>query len=119
MNRKERVGKRIKTIRLELGYNMREFGEKISKDNPPSNSIVSRWEKGISLPSAGRLKAIAELGNTTVNHLLFYKTKEEIQLDVYKMFFEEIESKSKKIEEYEIKNLVKSYKRTLEELENE
>ena len=45
------TGERIKRIRLKKG-------------------IISRWENGFSLPNKERLKAIEELGNTTVNQLL-------------------------------------------------
>lgn len=71
---KYEVGQRIKAIRLSKGKNLREFGELISKglseQNIVSDSIVSRWEKGVSIPNAKRLKKIAELGNITPNELL-------------------------------------------------
>lgn len=69
------VGKRIKNIRLNKSKNLREFGELISKnlkeDKNISDSIVSRWEKGVSIPSAKRLKEIANIGNVSVNYLLY------------------------------------------------
>ena len=69
------VGKRIKNIRLNKSKNLREFGELISKnlkeDKNISDSIVSRWEKGVSIPSAKRLKEIADIGNVSVNYLLY------------------------------------------------
>lgn len=72
---KVEVGKRIKNIRLENSKNLREFGELISKNLGEnkyiSDSIVSRWEKGTSVPSAKRLKEIAEIGNVSVNFLLY------------------------------------------------
>lgn len=61
------LGERIKHIRIELGLTMKEFGEKF---NPPaSDSIVSRWERGISSPNSKRLKSIAELGNVSARYL--------------------------------------------------
>ncbi|MDU0434834.1 helix-turn-helix transcriptional regulator [Staphylococcus haemolyticus] len=72
---KTEVGKRIKNIRLNQSKNLREFGELISKnlneEKPVSDSIVSRWEKGISIPSAKRLKEIANIGNVSTNYLLY------------------------------------------------
>ena len=65
---KQEVGNRIKAIRLNNSYNLREFGEKI--DNA-ADSIVSRWEKGKSLPNNKRLKLISEIGNVTVDYLLY------------------------------------------------
>lgn len=76
---KESIGKRIELIRRNLGDNMREFGERIANhlnidlDDAPSDSIVSRWEKGKSIPSPERLKAIAELGRISVEELLYGK----------------------------------------------
>lgn len=61
------LGKKIKKIRLEHGLNLREFGEKI---NNSSDSLVSRWEKGHSIPRQDRLKKIAEFTNITVEELL-------------------------------------------------
>jgi len=64
---KKKIGSRIKIIRNELGLTMNEFGKKF---NPPaSDSIVSRWERGISSPKSERLKKIAELGNVSTFYL--------------------------------------------------
>ncbi|WP_180553071.1 helix-turn-helix domain-containing protein [Staphylococcus haemolyticus] len=79
------VGKRIKNIRLNNRKNLREFGELIShnlnEEKVISDSIVSRWEKGVSIPSAKRLKEIADIGNVTINFLLYGEnvTYEEIE----------------------------------------
>ena len=61
------LGNRIKQHRQDKGMNMREFGEYI--DNA-SDSIVSRWERNISVPNAKRLKLIADDMNITVTELL-------------------------------------------------
>lgn len=79
-NKKE-VGNRIKMIRQSLGMTMAEFGALVDKKAPASDSIVSRWEKGTSIPSSKRLKTIAELGNTTVAYLL-RPTDGEISMDI-------------------------------------
>ncbi|HDA7079079.1 TPA: helix-turn-helix transcriptional regulator, partial [Staphylococcus aureus] len=75
MDKKTDIGLRIKSIRLAKGLNLREFGEEISKLTKEkkyiSDSIVSRWEKGVSIPNAKRLKAIAEYGNVSINFLLY------------------------------------------------
>lgn len=72
---KQEIGLRIKNIRLNNSKNLREFGEEISKLSNEkkyiSDSIVSRWEKGVSIPNAKRLKAIANYGNVTTNFLLY------------------------------------------------
>lgn len=61
------LGSRIKQHRQDKGLNMREFGELI--DNA-SDSIVSRWEKDVSIPKPKRLKLIADDMNITVTELL-------------------------------------------------
>lgn len=66
-NKKE-IGERIKVIRKNMGLTMKEFGEKF---NPPaSDSIVSRWERGVSSPNNERLKLISEIGNVSMYYLL-------------------------------------------------
>lgn len=61
------LGQRIKEHRQNKGLSMREFGELI--DNA-SDSIVSRWERNVSVPNAKRLKLIADDMNITVTELL-------------------------------------------------
>lgn len=65
---KQAIGKRIRSIRLGEGKNTREFGEMFTPH--ASDSIVSRWESGKSIPNNERLKKIAELGNMSVDDLL-------------------------------------------------
>lgn len=70
---KKAVGDRIKQIRLEKGFTLQTFGVEISKNlnaEPVKEGIISRWENGISLPNNERLKAIAEMGNVSVDDLL-------------------------------------------------
>lgn len=67
-NAKE-IGYSIKLIRKQLGLTMEEFGKKF--DPVASESIVSRWESGVSIPNNRRLKRIADLGNVTVADLIF------------------------------------------------
>lgn len=62
------VGNRIKKIRSEKGMSQEEFGLLIKNAH---KSLVSKWEKGQSLPNNERLKRIAEIGNTTVDFLLY------------------------------------------------
>lgn len=68
IDNKKQVGERIKIIRTSLGLTMKEFGRKF---NPhASDSIVSRWENGKSLPNNERLKRISEIGNVSMSYLL-------------------------------------------------
>ena len=64
----QRVAKKIREIRTDLGYSMAQFGELIS--NSPKTT-VNNWERGINLPKEDKLKKIALLGKTTVEELLY------------------------------------------------
>lgn len=72
---KKELGKRIKSIRLSYGDNLEEFGKRKIKNTDTSlnatRSLVSAWENGRYVPSPERLKIIAELGNMTVEELLY------------------------------------------------
>ncbi|MBM7608632.1 transcriptional regulator with XRE-family HTH domain [Lysinibacillus composti] len=61
------LGQKIKTIRLNLGKNMEEFGELVDKAN---KGLVSRWESDKSIPGIERLHIIAQLGNMTLEELM-------------------------------------------------
>lgn len=63
---KPRVGVRIKDIRLEKGMTTKEFGALFGA----SDSNVTSWEKGRTLPNKERLKNIADLAGITVQKLL-------------------------------------------------
>lgn len=73
---KVEVGKRIFAIRKSMGLTMKEFGE-LMGDPAASDSIVSRWEKGVSIPNNERLKRIAELGGITTDDLLLGDSDKE------------------------------------------
>lgn len=69
---KVHVGNRIRNIRGNS--TLEEFGIELGKklDNTRiKEGIISRWENGVSIPNKMRLKAIAELGNISVNELLY------------------------------------------------
>lgn len=74
---KEPIGNRIKNIRKKLGMNQTDFGNLIDDAH---KSVVSKWEKGQNLPNNERLKKIAEIGNITVNELLYGTVEERAEL---------------------------------------
>lgn len=80
MNKNE-VGKRIKEIRVNLGLSMTKFGSKIDEIKPVKSGVISNWENGKQLPNKERMRKIAELGDITLNELLygFSITHEEIK----------------------------------------
>ena len=62
------TGEQIKSIRLELGETLEEFGKRF---NPPANrSLVSGWENNRYTPNPERLKVIAEIGGMPVKDLI-------------------------------------------------
>lgn len=62
------IGQRIKGIRVSKGMTLEAFGKQF---NPRADkSLVSKWERGKSLPNNKRIKRIAELGNVSVLYLL-------------------------------------------------
>ncbi len=63
---KPRVGVRIKEIRMEKGMTTKEFGSLFGA----SDSNVTSWEKGRTLPNKERLKIIADFAGITVQKLL-------------------------------------------------
>lgn len=64
---KKALGLRIKSIRLEKGMTLEEFGKLFGA----GKGLVSRWENGLSVPNADRLKSIAKIGRISVNNLLY------------------------------------------------
>lgn len=83
---KNDVGFRISNIRKRLGLTQELFGKKI---NQAHKSLVSKWEKGQSLPNNERLKLIAELGGITVDKLL-YGDMDQILSNILNSRFTEI-----------------------------
>lgn len=65
INKKE-VGQRIINIRKSRGENQTEFGKQFNT----SKNSVSNWENSRNLPNNKRLKAIADIGNMSVDELL-------------------------------------------------
>ena len=57
---------------------MEEFAKKI--DNKAKKGTISNWENGKNLPNKKRLSKIAELGNTTVEELLYNENQEKLVL---------------------------------------
>lgn len=68
---KVEIGKRIRHIRKNWGDSMTKFGERIDKNSPIKSGVISNWENGKQLPNNERLKRIAELGDLSVNQLIY------------------------------------------------
>lgn len=65
----ERIGKRIKEIRLEQELSQQKFGALLSV----SQDTVSLWEKGKSVPTTEFLIAIATKFDVSVDYILCLK----------------------------------------------
>lgn len=74
---KQHLAFQIFCIRTKLGLSMEQFGKLLGANK----SSVSGWERGTVVPSAKRLKKIAELGEISLSELLApYHGIEEIQI---------------------------------------
>lgn len=93
-----KTASRIRKIRLSLGLTMKEFGKMF---NPPaSDSIVSRWERGVSLPSNDRLKRISEIANVSTTYLTTGEYTEYDLTDGNKsLFMDELKFRREKAKE--------------------
>lgn len=60
------VGQRIKTIRLDSGLTMEQFGKLFNT----SKGTVNNWEKGRNLPNKENLVIISEMGGQSITELL-------------------------------------------------
>lgn len=81
------VGNKIREIRMSKGDTLEEFGIRIartleiSSEKAPSKSNVSRWEAGSSLPNKKRIKAIADIGQISVDDLLYGDLNTQVPVD--------------------------------------
>ena len=92
----DQVGYRISNIRRELGLTMEEFGKLLNT----SKGVVNNWEKGRNVPNKARLKIIANIGNVSMEYLLYGKEDNQISQEVKMLRKENLEMKEK-IESYE------------------
>ena len=105
---KKVIGERIKDIRLNKGMTLEEFGKLFNA----SKSIVYRWENGTSFPNPERLKAIAKIGDTTVEELLylnqveFNKRMENKDDELRELIFEKLVSFFNELKRTELNNVV-------------
>ena len=65
------MGERIKQLRKENGWTQTELAEKLHV----SCVSVSKWENGISIPTAKRMPEVADALHTTVGELLESETR--------------------------------------------
>lgn len=71
----DEFGQRIFNIRKKRNLTQKDFGKIIGD---VERSLISRWEKGKTLPTRERLEKIAEIGETSVEYLLTGKEIRDI-----------------------------------------
>ena len=106
---KHEVSKKIHQIRLSKGMTLEEFGKQFNT----SKATVFNWEKGRNLPNKQNLKIIADLGNITVNELLYGYKEELMSFDTGEEFeaerrriIDQIDSKKNSVEKSFINNKI-------------
>ncbi len=60
------VGVRVRAARLSVGLTQKQLAESLGVES----ITVSRWERGVTMPSLPRLRQIAERTETTVSDLV-------------------------------------------------
>ncbi|MDS4006602.1 MULTISPECIES: transcriptional regulator [Staphylococcus] len=98
-------------MRKELGLTMEEFGKKFK--NTAHKSIVSKWEKGLTKPSNERLKEIADLGNVSINQLLYGDFLGELENIASEEVTNTLNDNNLEIDDYEFKSLMSSVSRLI------
>lgn len=94
---KNLIAKNIKNTRLESGLSQEDFGKLFTPQ--ADKSIVSRWERGKSIPNAERLKTIAKKANMSVR---YFTTGEKMYSDLTSDEKKELENETKKYMQKEI-----------------
>lgn len=70
------LANKIKNLRNKLSLNQENFGKLFTP--VAAKGIVSRWEKGQSIPNKERINKISELSGYSVKELLYGSLEEEI-----------------------------------------
>ena len=107
---KHEVGARIRLLRSQKGWTLIDLASKLDEVLPIkynkhgevitlSDSIISRWENGISLPNKERQKAISEVLGVPLEELLYGKNDNYIDslIESFKIELEENNKIKKKL----------------------
>lgn len=71
MEKKEIIGQRIRELRLKNGYEQMDIALKLGYK---SDTTISKWESGASLPTGKKLPLLALMLNTSTDYILFGET---------------------------------------------
>lgn len=75
-----KLGDKLQTIRLYLGYTLEEMAAAVGKEGKSRRARVYEWEKGIRTPDYRCLLAYARLANISTDELI----DDTIHLDLQK-----------------------------------
>ena len=67
MEKLETVGERIRNLRQRSGLEQRELADRLGYK---SDTTISKWEKGINLPTGAKLIKLSNILNTSVDYIL-------------------------------------------------
>ena len=73
------VGSRIRSLRIRSGIEQKELADILGYK---SDTTISKWEKGINLPSGGKLTKLAKILNTSVDFILYGGNFDDVTLDL-------------------------------------
>lgn len=65
-----KLGSKLKSIRLHLGYTLEEMADAVGKEGVSRRARVHEWEKGIREPDLSCLLAYARLSGVSTDDLL-------------------------------------------------
>lgn len=71
MENKTEVGQRIRDLRLQNGFEQLDIAKKLGYK---SDTTISKWESGASLPTGKKLPLLAMMLNTSTDYILYGKT---------------------------------------------
>ena len=92
LNSPQIVGQKIKTIRLDSGLTMEQFGKLFNT----SKGTVNNWEKGRNLPNKENLGIISEMGGQSITEFLNGNNSISLTISEYNRL-KDIEQKFKEI----------------------
>ena len=65
-----RLGQKLMTIRLHLGYTLEDMGDAVGRNDTSRRARVYEWEKGLRQPDLSSLLRYAELVNISTDDLI-------------------------------------------------
>nr|WP_161978807.1 XRE family transcriptional regulator [Streptococcus sp. S784/96/1] len=83
------IAERLKQLRLKAGFEQAELANQLGYK---SDSTISKWEAGKTLPTGRRLSRLAELLNTSIDYILYGQENQFPQLNT---IFAQLESARK------------------------